>query len=64
MKNPHDRKMSTILGCVCLLMTSPVFGSVAKADAVLDWNAIAISTIGASGQSPFAQARFGVMRGE
>src|SRR5215216_4639594 len=30
--------------------------SIAKADVVLDWNAIAVSTV-SQGQSPFAQAR-------
>ena len=34
------------------------FGSAARADAVLDWNAIAVNTAIANGQSPFAQARF------
>jgi hypothetical protein len=36
-----------------------VFGSaVARADAVLDWNAIAVNTAVKNGQSPFAQARY------
>jgi PAP2 superfamily len=56
MKRTQGRTMRRTLGC--LLITSLVFGSVARADAVLDWNAIAISTISTSGQSPFAQARF------
>ena len=30
----------------------------AKADVVLDWNAIAVSTLVSQGQNPFAQARF------
>jgi hypothetical protein len=30
----------------------------ARADVVLDWNAIAVSTLVSQGQSPFAQARF------
>src|SRR3954453_13896699 len=30
----------------------------ARADVVLDWNAIAVSTLVGQGQSPFAQARF------
>jgi hypothetical protein len=35
------------------------FGSaIAKADVVLDWNAIAVNTAIANGQNPFAQARF------
>jgi hypothetical protein len=32
--------------------------AVAKADAVLDWNLIAVNTAIANGQSPFAQARY------
>jgi hypothetical protein len=36
-----------------------VFGSsVARADVVLDWNAIAVNTAVANGQNPFAQARY------
>jgi hypothetical protein len=42
-----------------MLMATLLFGSaVAKADVVLEWNAIAVDTAIASGQSPFAQARF------
>ena len=36
-------------------MCSPI---AARADVVLDWNAIAVSTLVSQGQSPFAQARF------
>jgi hypothetical protein len=42
-----------ILGA--LLLGGPV---AARADVVLDWNAIAVSTLVSQGQSPFAQARF------
>ena len=43
---------------VCMLMATLLFGpAVAKADAVLDWNLIAVNTAIANGQSPFAQAR-------
>ena len=36
-----------------------MFGSaVAKADVVLDWNAIAVNTAVANSQNPFAQARY------
>jgi hypothetical protein len=43
---------------VCILMATLLFGpAVAKADAVLDWNLIAVNTAIANGQSPFAQAR-------
>ena len=37
---------------------STVRAAVAKADAVLDWNLIAVNTAIANGQSPFAQARY------
>ena len=41
-----------------MLMATLLFGSaIAKADAVLDWNAIAVNTAIANGQNPFAQAR-------
>jgi hypothetical protein len=44
---------------VCMLMAALLFGAaVAKADAVLDWNLIAVNTAIANGQSPFAQARY------
>ena len=39
-------------------MAALLFGSaVAKADAVLDWNVIAVNTAVANSQNPFAQAR-------
>jgi hypothetical protein len=41
------------------MLIATLFGSaVAKADAVLDWNLIAVNTAIANGQSPFAQARY------
>jgi hypothetical protein len=44
---------------LCMLMATLLFGpAVAKADAVLDWNLIAVNTAIANGQSPFAQARY------
>ena len=43
---------------VCMLMATLLLGpAVAKADAVLDWNLIAVNTSIANGQNPFAQAR-------
>ena len=43
---------------VCMLMATLLFGSaVAKADAVLDWNLIAVNTAVTNAQNPFAQAR-------
>jgi len=42
-----------------MLMATLLFGpAIAKADPVLDWNAIAVDTAVANGQNPFAQARF------
>jgi len=35
--------------------------AVANADAVLEWNAIALGTFNANGQNPFAQARYGAI---
>ena len=50
------KKMS---GPVCILMLSLLVGSVtARADAVLDWNAIAVNTAVANKQNPIAQARY------
>src|SRR5580693_89904 len=44
---------------LCILMATLVLGpAVAKADAVLDWNLIAVNTSIANGQNPFAQARY------
>jgi hypothetical protein len=44
---------------LCMLMATLLLGpAVAKADAVLDWNQIAVNTAIANGQSPFAQARY------
>ena len=43
------------IALIALLVCSPI---AAHADVVLDWNAIAVSTLTGQGQSPFAQARF------
>ena len=44
---------------LCMMMATLLFApAVAKADPVLDWNAIAVDTAVANGQNPFAQARF------
>jgi hypothetical protein len=43
------------IALIALLVCSPI---AAHADVVLDWNAIAVSTLISQGQSPFAQARF------
>jgi len=47
------------LGLLSVLMVSVCFGSAAaRADAVLDWNIIAVNTAVANHQNPFAQARY------
>jgi hypothetical protein len=48
-------RVRTSVTLVALLMCSPI---AARADAVLDWNAIAVSTLVSQAQTPFAQARF------
>jgi hypothetical protein len=55
----NDRVMKKISRFLCGLMLGLSFGSVgARADVVLDWNAIAVNTAVANNQSPFAQARY------
>src|ERR1700687_3774072 len=49
------RRLQTSVALVTMLVCSPI---AARADVVLDWNAIAVSTLVSQGQSPFAQARF------
>ena len=49
------RRVLTSVTLVALLVCSPI---AARADVVLDWNGIAVSTLVGQGQSPFAQARF------
>jgi hypothetical protein len=49
------RRVHTVVTLVAVMMCSP---SAARADVVLDWNQIAVSTLVSQGQSPFAQARF------
>src|SRR5216684_1312039 len=46
-------RLRTSVTLVALLVCSPI---AARADVVLDWNAIAVSTVG-QGQSPYAQSR-------
>ncbi len=48
-------RLRTSLTLVALLACSPI---AARADVVLDWNAIAVSTFIGQGQTPYAQARF------
>jgi hypothetical protein len=49
------RRLSISVSLVAVLVCSPV---AARADVVLQWNEIAVSTLISQGQSPFAQARF------
>jgi hypothetical protein len=49
------RQVCTSITVVALLACSSI---TAKADVVLDWNAVAVSTVVSQGQSPFAHARF------
>src|SRR5207244_6724962 len=48
-------RICTSVTLVALLVCSPI---AARADVVLDWNAIAVSTLVSQGQNPFAQSRF------
>jgi hypothetical protein len=51
--------MKKIFGFVCGLMVSLLVGTLAaRADVVLDWNAIAVNTAVANQQNPIAQARY------
>src|SRR6202162_2928074 len=57
MKRMHGDATKRTLG-LCMLIATLLFRpAVAKADAVLDWNVIAVNTAIANGQNPFAQAR-------
>ena len=57
MKRTHGDATKRTFG-VCMLIATLLLGpAVAKADAVLDWNLIAVNTSIANGQNPFAQAR-------
>ena len=47
---------------LCIVAAILLFGlTLAKADSVLDWNEIAVNTVVANGQNPFAQARTGAI---
>jgi hypothetical protein len=50
------KKNVVLLGLLAATLASA--SQVAKADAVLDWNRIAVDTAVANGQNPFAQARY------
>jgi hypothetical protein len=58
MKRIHGNAGKRTLG-LCMLMATLLFRpAIAKADAVLDWNLIAVNTAIANGANPFAQARY------
>src|ERR1700722_11202416 len=57
MKKIDGDTKNRVLG-LCILIATLFGSAVAKADAVLDWNVIAVNTAVADGQNPFAQARY------
>src|SRR6202453_2363818 len=57
MKKIQGGTKNRVLG-LCMLIAALFGGAVAKADAVLDWNVIAVNTAVTNGQNPFAQARY------
>ena len=56
MKKIQGRTKNRVLA-LCMLIATLFGSAVAKADAVLDWNVIAVNTAITNGQNPFAQAR-------
>ena len=57
MKAIHRGAMNRTFGPFIVVASLLLGAVVARADAVLDWNAIAMNTIAASGENPFAGAR-------
>jgi hypothetical protein len=57
MKKIRGETKSRVLG-LCMLIATLFGSAVAKADAVLDWNVIAVNTAVTNGQNPYAQARY------
>jgi hypothetical protein len=56
---PFGKASGTLSHLSVVMMLALLFGStVARADVILDWNAIAVNTAIANGQNPFAQARY------
>ena len=55
MKRMHGTRALAVCVLTAGLLSGPVG---ARADAVLDWNEIAVNTAIANGQNPFAQARY------
>ena len=58
MKGKHCGSTKGTLGLYVLTAALLLGSAAAKADAVLDWNEIAVNTAIANGQNPFAQARY------
>jgi hypothetical protein len=56
MKKIDGETKNRVVG-LCMLIATLFGSAVAKADAVLDWNLIAVNTAVTNGQNPFAQAR-------
>jgi hypothetical protein len=61
MKQPHACIMKRTFGLYVLMSTLLLGSAIARADAVLDWNVIAVNTAIANNQNPFAQARYGAI---
>lgn len=59
MKRMSGKPGKTTIGCACVWMLCLwLVSAAARADAVLDWNKIAVDTAVANKQSPLAQARY------
>ena len=61
MKAIHRGATNKTFGLVIFMASLLLGATVARADAVLDWNAIAMNTISASGENPFAGSRHGAI---
>src|SRR5580704_19095533 len=61
MKRMHASPRKRALGLYILAAALLLGSAAAEADAVLDWNEIAVNTAIANGQNPFAQARYGAI---
>ena len=57
MKKTHGNPKNRVLG-LCMSIAALFGAAVAKADAVLDWNVIAVNTAVTNSQNAFAQARY------
>lgn len=61
MKGNYCGSTKGTLGLYVLVVALLLSSAAARADAVLDWNEIAVNTAIANGQNPFAQARYGAI---